>query len=210
MPTTLWSAIKKRCNGKIGSLLEILQGKLSKDVMEVVVDDKEGLLPHPKEIQFDCSCPDWANMCKHVAAVLYGIGNRLDHSPELLFQLRGVDAKELIETQLTIGMESTSEALNEGDLADIFNIDFETPPETKKSSTNKKTVKSKKSKDVLDLNNLTGKKLQKFRKDRGLSVMELADALNVTTTSIYRWEANVATINLQLKSKEALTKLLKR
>jgi uncharacterized Zn finger protein len=91
-----WAEIKGRCSGQIGSLLELIQGKLSDHVMGVVTDRKEGLFPLPGEMSFGCSCPDSARMCKHVAAVLYGIGARLDSKPELLFKLRGVDHDELI------------------------------------------------------------------------------------------------------------------
>ena len=78
LPGKKWTAIKGRCSGQIGSLLELLQGRLSDHVMEVVTDRKEGLFPLPGEMSFKCSCPDWAVMCKHVAAVLYGVGARLD------------------------------------------------------------------------------------------------------------------------------------
>jgi uncharacterized Zn finger protein len=64
--------------------------------MERICRQKTGLFPTPDEIELSCSCPDWASMCKHVAAVLYGIGARLDEQPELLFRLRAVDEKELI------------------------------------------------------------------------------------------------------------------
>src|SRR5205807_8935386 len=85
LPAATWSAVKKKCAGQIGSLVELLQGKLSQSVMEVVTAPGTGLFPKPKEIKLDCSCPDYADMCKHVAAVLYGIGARLDTQPELLF-----------------------------------------------------------------------------------------------------------------------------
>jgi len=91
-----WSAICKDCSGAIDSLVELLQGRLSKGVMTRLCEEKTGLFPSPKEILFTCSCPDWASMCKHVAAVLYGIGARLDHQPELLFVLRKVDQQDLI------------------------------------------------------------------------------------------------------------------
>ena len=97
LPGRKWTAIKGRSSGQIGSLLELLQGRLSDHVMAVVTDRKEGLFPLPGEMSFHCSCPDWASMCKHVAAVLYGIGARLDDKPELLFTLRGVNHEELIE-----------------------------------------------------------------------------------------------------------------
>ena len=76
-----WNAIKKQCSGQIGSLLELLQGALSDNIMLVVTDRDKGLFPKPAEIHFDCDCPDWAGMCKHIAAVLYGVGARLDNDP---------------------------------------------------------------------------------------------------------------------------------
>ena len=91
-----WQSICKDCAGAIDSLIELLQGRLSKGVMERVCRQKSGLFPSPDEIKLSCSCPDWAGMCKHVAAVLYGIGARLDQQPDLLFRLHNVDEKELI------------------------------------------------------------------------------------------------------------------
>ncbi|PKN04802.1 MAG: hypothetical protein CVU74_05075, partial [Deltaproteobacteria bacterium HGW-Deltaproteobacteria-9] len=86
-----WQALAKECTGAIASLVELLQGKLSQAVMTRICQPTTGLFPAPRDIQLDCSCPDWATMCKHVAAVLYGVGARLDAQPELLFTLRQVD-----------------------------------------------------------------------------------------------------------------------
>jgi uncharacterized Zn finger protein len=93
---TRWKSICKDCTGAIDSLVELLQGRFSKGVMERICRQKTGLFPSPSEIKLSCSCPDWAEMCKHVAAVLYGIGARLDQQPELLFRLNQVDENELI------------------------------------------------------------------------------------------------------------------
>jgi len=93
-----WKAICADCAGSVGSIVELLQGKVSKHVMERVCRQADGLFPSPKEIKMSCSCPDWADMCKHVAAALYGVGARLDHDPDLLFTLRGVDRSELVST----------------------------------------------------------------------------------------------------------------
>jgi len=125
-----WKAIKGRCSGQIGSLLELLQGRLSDHVMEVVTDRKEGLFPLPGEMSLECSCPDWAEMCKHVAAVLYGVGARLDVKPELLFVLRGVDHDELIEAdaeQAVVAATSRgrSKRIAAADVGAVFGIDLD-------------------------------------------------------------------------------------
>jgi uncharacterized Zn finger protein len=96
MPPRRWRALCRESAGAIDSLVELLQGRLSRAVMERLCRKGTGLFPSPQEIELSCSCPDWASMCKHVAAALYGIGARLDEHPELLFVLRGVDAQELI------------------------------------------------------------------------------------------------------------------
>ncbi len=96
VPKARWTAISNACAGAIDSLVELLQGRFSKGVMERICEPKSGLFPSPGEIELECSCPDWASMCKHVAAVLYGIGARLDQKPELLFRLRKVDERALI------------------------------------------------------------------------------------------------------------------
>ena len=119
-----WKAIKKKCRGHIGSMLELLQGKLSSQIMAVVTDRREGLFPLEKEIKLQCSCPDWATMCKHVAAVLYGVGSRLDEAPELLFLLRGVDVSELITAPLEVPAAAAS-AIDTAALSDIFGIDLD-------------------------------------------------------------------------------------
>jgi hypothetical protein len=96
VPKARWRALCKDCSSGIDSLVELLQGRFSKGVMERICRQKTGLFPSPAKIEFSCSCPDWASMCKHVAAVLYGVGARLDARPELLFALRKVDEKDLI------------------------------------------------------------------------------------------------------------------
>jgi uncharacterized Zn finger protein len=96
VPKSRWSSICKDCAGAIDSLVELLQGRFSKGVMERICRQQTGLFPSPAEIQFSCSCPDWASMCKHVAAVLYGTGARLDTQPEFLFKLRKVHEADLL------------------------------------------------------------------------------------------------------------------
>jgi uncharacterized Zn finger protein len=126
-----WTSIKDQCTGRIGSMLELLQGKLSDQVMAIVTDRHHGLFPQPGEITLDCSCPDWAGMCKHVAAVLYGVGSRLDSQPELLFLLRGVDAEELIAAEMALPEAATaSDTLADDQLGAIFGIDLDTEADT--------------------------------------------------------------------------------
>jgi len=124
-----WRAICKDCAGSIDSLVELLQGRLSKAVMERVCQHKTGLFPAPAEIKLACSCPDWASMCKHIAAVLYGIGARLDEQPALLFKLRAVNEAELIATAAqgrTLATKAPKPAkVLDDDLSALFGLDIE-------------------------------------------------------------------------------------
>jgi uncharacterized Zn finger protein len=123
-----WRRIIERCSGEIDSLVELLQGRLSNGVMKIMTDRDTGLFPAPAEIAMTCSCPDWATMCKHVAAALYGIGARLDARPELLFVLRGVDQADLVATA-SLGVPSrarrTSRRLADDDLAGVFGVELD-------------------------------------------------------------------------------------
>jgi uncharacterized Zn finger protein len=124
-----WSAICKVCSGSIDSVVELLQGRIDKSVMDKVCRQDSGLFPAPDEIELSCDCPDWADMCKHVAAALYGIGARLDERPELLFVLRGVDEKDLIASagkDLTKPTRKTAKGkvLVEDDMAALFGLDM--------------------------------------------------------------------------------------
>jgi len=92
-----WNLVASACEGKLTSLEELLAGTFSTTVGQTFLQRKTGLFPSPREIEFSCTCPDWASMCKHIAATLYGIGARLDQDPKLFFTLRGVDAIDLIK-----------------------------------------------------------------------------------------------------------------
>ena len=106
LPKTKWSKIVGQCSHKIGNLEELAAGKFPQELMELFTERGEGLFPSPKEIAFACSCPDWAYMCKHVAAVLYGIGTRFDKDPTLFFQLRGIDFADLLKKSVDEKMKS--------------------------------------------------------------------------------------------------------
>ena len=145
-----WKSICQDGAGSIASLVEILQGKLSTAIMQRICEPGKGLMPTPQEISFDCSCPDWAGMCKHVAAVLYGVGARLDQQPELLFTLRHVDAKDLVQVA-DAGLVATRKApkaakvLDDSLLADVFGLEMahatHAPPAKKEAVKAVKTVK---------------------------------------------------------------------
>jgi uncharacterized Zn finger protein len=122
-----WQSIIKACSGQIDSLIEMLQGGLSQAVMAVVTRPGDGLFPQPRQMRLQCSCPDSASMCKHVAAALYGVGARLDREPELLFKLRHVDPQDLILQvgQLPAMAAADSQAALQGsDLSALFGIDL--------------------------------------------------------------------------------------
>jgi len=125
-----WKTLKTDCAGRVGSLIDLLQGKLSAPVMEIMTRRETGLFPRPVEIGLSCSCPDWAGMCKHVAATLYAVGARLDESPELLFVLRGADHLELVTAatkSVTMGVSSVegSTTLSGENLEEVFGIEIE-------------------------------------------------------------------------------------
>jgi uncharacterized Zn finger protein len=129
VPARQWQAIRVRCAGGIDSLVELLQGRFSKGVMGHLCQQGTGLFPTPEEIEFSCSCPDGAYMCKHVAAVLYGIGARLDHQPELLFRLRKVNEQDLIasaaaDAPLSKKAPAAGKVLDPSDVAGVFGVEF--------------------------------------------------------------------------------------
>jgi len=138
VPSKQWKSICSDCTGGIDSLVELLQGRFAKGVMERICRQADGLFPKPKEIRFSCSCPDYASMCKHVAAVLYGVGARLDAQPELLFRLRAVDESELVaridsSAALSRSAPQSDKVLEEADLSALFGLDMEAPSATPES-----------------------------------------------------------------------------
>jgi uncharacterized Zn finger protein len=154
VPKARWRAICRHCTGAIDSVVELLQGRLSTSVMARICEPKTGLFPGPKEISFRCSCPDWAWMCKHVAAVLYGIGARLDERPELLFLLRSVDQQDLI-AKADSGLRPArngpvaAKVLDTQDLSQIFGIEIaESEPASMSASRQKRVVRDSASSSI--------------------------------------------------------------
>lgn len=134
LPAATWKAIRAKCAGQVGSLVELLQGKLSKNVMEIVTKAKDGLFPSPDEIEMSCSCPDHTRLCKHIAATFYGVGHRLDAQPELLFKLRHVDHLDLIQQAVApTGLGASAKGkkkktIDAGDLSAVFGIELDEAP----------------------------------------------------------------------------------
>ncbi len=147
LQTESWNRIKSQCTGKIDSLVELLQGHLSGGVMGVITQKDHGLFPKPAEIKLECSCPDWAEMCKHIAAVLYGVGARLDEKPELLFLLRGVNHMDLVDqagvaaTLDKATKSSRTKTLQTENLGSVFGIDLSeaSSPPLRQASRRKQT-----------------------------------------------------------------------
>lgn len=237
LPEKKWSAVKERCSGQIGSLLELLAGKLSNSVMSVVTNRQEGLFPLPAEINMECSCPDWAVMCKHVAATLYGVGARLDDKPELLFVLRGVDHEELIEadaaTFVSRDKQGTSRRIAEGDLQDVFGIEI-LEQETSGNNRRKPQIKEgrrekpkpgrpgKEKKETIGKTDhqscvtftangqsFTGKTIRELRARFDMSQSQLAAVIGVSAASVRTWEQRRGRINLQSRTISALSNAVK-
>lgn len=126
-----WQALCKDCAGSVDSLIELLQGRLEENVMRRVSCEGDGLFPSPSEIEFSCTCPDWADMCKHVAAALYGVGARLDKEPRLLFVLRGVNERDLVagvSDGLSLPVAKPAAAILDGDVAALFGLEMADAP----------------------------------------------------------------------------------
>lgn len=129
----LWNALVRDCAGQLGSMQELLAGKFPRSLNVLFTAKGTGLFPAPGEIKLSCSCPDSARMCKHVAAVLYGIGARLDHDPSLFFKLRGVRMEELVSEAIASTSSSLLEksrtkgrrVMENADLSGVFGIDID-------------------------------------------------------------------------------------
>jgi uncharacterized Zn finger protein len=137
LATSAWKQIKRDCSQAITSLIDLLQGRFDQGIMRRLTQSEGGLFPKPREIKMHCTCPDWATLCKHVAATLYGVGARLDAAPELLFTLRDVDHLELVGEAVEAGnlvgalTASADATLGDQDLGELFGIDLEVALPTK-------------------------------------------------------------------------------
>ncbi len=215
-----WKRIQGRCQGEIGSLIELLQGKVSDEIMAAVTDPADGLFPTPQEIGTHCSCPDWADLCKHLAAILYGVGARLDQQPELLFTLRGVDHRELIDgAAVTAAIAGASPSgsrriLDSSTLDDVFGIELEGPPEDVSAKvaerkaparqTRKKKAPKSHSPETPPSFQATAASVKKLRSEIGLSRTEFAEWVGVSVQSVTNWENQKGLLRLRPSSLESL------
>ncbi|MFM8360517.1 MAG: hypothetical protein ACKOET_18360 [Verrucomicrobiota bacterium] len=132
LPTDRWQETVRTATGQVLALIDLLQGRLPPALLTAITHRSTGLFPSPKEIQLRCSCPDWATMCKHVAATLYGVGARLDAQPDLFFTLRGVDMQDLIAAASQAAaapQEGPSSGLAGEDLSALFGVELESTPD---------------------------------------------------------------------------------
>lgn len=222
-----WTQLKQRCTGKIGSLIELLQGKLSAEIMSTVTDREHGLFPLAGEINYNCNCPDWADMCKHIAAVMYGIGARLDTQPDLLFLLRGVDHNELITAGVTADViagagsrRARRRSLGGKDLEQVFGVEFDAIPDEAAIAAPKRRRAAPKTKPR-NPSAKAGKprvrkagpfqanagSIARLRRRLGMSKTQFAHAVGISPATVTRWEKARGPIKPQAKSLAGLSRL---
>lgn len=213
LPKGQWQRLRDQCTGQIGSALELLQGRLSKEVMAIVTHRQHGLFPKPGEIRMHCSCPDWADLCKHLAAVLYGVGARLDQQPELLFQLRGVDPQELISANLDLTRAAQGTGrhrrLDSDDLAGLFGVAIDEDPEPVSAAPSvSKRPRPAPRRTALDTFSPTGPAVTELRQRLGLNKTELAHLVGVTPATIANWEKQAGPLKLRRTPLAALHRVV--
>ncbi len=207
LAVAVWKSIKERSTGRIPSALDLLQGSLPEEVLKMVTDRRGGLFPAPAEIQMHCSCPDSAFMCKHIAAVLYGVGARLDASPELLFLLRGVDHLELIEAKTQAVVKAALRGgqrprLPESKIEEIFGLELEAPairPEPPRAGPTRKPPDC-----------FTAAAVRELRAQLGYSRKDFALYLGVSQATLSVWERTPQALVLQTRTRSALLRAWRR
>lgn len=120
----LWSEFVQKTSGEIDSLLDLLAGNLPEKITEVMCDPFSGFFPDESKIRFSCTCLDDADLCKHVAAALYGVAIRFDEDAKLFFILRGVDPSDLLKQATKDFSSPQAEDISKEDLSDLFQIDL--------------------------------------------------------------------------------------
>ena len=210
-----WKRLRDQCTGKIGSLLELLQGRFSNQVMEIVTHRDHGLFPKPGEISMSCSCPDWADLCKHLAAVLYGVGARLDQQPELLFRLRGVDQEELIAADLDLTSATRGSGkrrrLETDNLSGLFGVEIDEAPEAPPEPPKRRPARKKGSEDQPQSVASSAREfipssetVVQLRKRFDMNKTRFAQLVGVTAATVANWEKADRELRLQRQTLHAL------
>ena len=214
LSTSDWATVRKACEGAFDSLSELLAGKFPQALKDLFFAKGAGLFPSPREIHFDCSCPDWASMCKHVAATLYGVGARLDNDPALFFTLRGINVDDLItqtvtdtaQTLLSKAARQSRNVLKDADLGDVFGIQLDDidaplsdlPPVQPKSATTKKqTTKAQKTAAVQQTARAGKKTTRRIMQPRTAAVAAKVASAPVTARRAVQTRVAAAPPNLQ-------------
>ncbi len=192
-----WQTIKKECQSRLSSLPDLLAGSIPKSLQETFMVQGKGLFPTPSEIAFDCSCPDWASMCKHVAATLYGVGARLDEDPALFFTLRQAAMDDLVSQAVQSKASSIIEKTTTGSskiiaddkLSDLFGLDMDDLVPVKPAQKIKAKVRKQKPMQQNDLQGYpTAIALVTHYVDRsknGLSIKELQKSTGFSAKKLY-------------------------
>jgi len=98
IPDTAWDTLIARIGSRADLVTRLLLNEVPEAIETVFAAQHQHLLPHSRDdIRTSCSCPDWANPCKHVAGVYYRLASQLDSDPVLLFELRGMPREQLRE-----------------------------------------------------------------------------------------------------------------
>jgi uncharacterized Zn finger protein len=207
-----WQEMIRTCAGQVDSLLALLRGEVPPEVMAVVADRDRGLLPRPGEISLACSCPDGAVMCKHVAAVLYGVGNRLDTAPELLFELRGVAPDDLLAGAATAGPTTAAagtDTLDAADLGEIFGLQLDdpapdAPPEAAAATDGLAAGPATPGHPWQP----TAAQIRRARRRLRMSVAAFASHLGVTASTVTRWESKQGRLRLYRRARTAVREVI--
>ncbi len=181
-----WNALKQKCVGKIASLLELIRGNLPKEILQEFCDPKSGLFPAMDEIQFSCSCPDYAHMCKHCAAVLYAVGHRLDEEPSLFFTLRGLDPNELLGATAVDVLAGDGGTEDSGlgtdvDIEDVFGVKLDSLDDTASAATSPATPEKNKAPRNVPAKQ-KGKALGTTQKGKALGTTQKGKALGTLSS----------------------------
>ncbi|WP_295101491.1 hypothetical protein [uncultured Candidatus Kuenenia sp.] len=217
----IWEEVKDFCKGKLDSMQELLMGKFPKTLDELFTAHGKGLFPSPKEIKFDCSCPDWASMCKHIAATLYGVGARLDDDPNLFFLLRKIEIDDLIsetvkdktEELLTRAKRKSSRIIEDQDLSYVFGIEMDTTPDTKaktKAKIKGKDVAQKKASTATKTSKVSTKKPAKKSISTGKKKAALKSAKKTSKANTVKKPVQKAVKKTPAKSKKTTKKTIKK